>query len=70
MKLDQLIGQIVRVKDRRVVGKKHSALLLAVSADGSTGYLRLTQNGSKIERQQHEIVATAYGAELAQRSAC
>ena len=61
MNLQELIGQIVRVKDRRVVGKKHFALLIAVSRDGSIGYLRLTQNGSKIERRDYEIKPTAFG---------
>ena len=62
MKLKELLGQIVRVKDRRVVGKKHSALLLAVSRDGSIGYLRLTQNGSKIQARDYEIMRIAFGS--------
>jgi len=70
MKLENLLGQIVRVKDRRIVGKKHSALLLAVSRDGSIGYLRLKKNGSKIAAYSHEISPTAFGLELARRSAC
>lgn len=70
MELDKLLGQIVRVKDRHIVGKKHSALLLAISHDGSVGYLRLTKNGSKIQARDYEIFATAHGLELAQRRAC
>jgi hypothetical protein len=62
-----LIGQIVRVKDARVVGKKRSGLLLAVSRDGSTGYLRLTKTGSKIEARSDQILPTAFGLEMARR---
>lgn len=68
MNLETLVGERVRVKDRRIVGKKHSAILLAVSRDASVGYLRLTQNGFKIEARADEIVATAFGRELANRS--
>ena len=70
MKLQELIGQRVRVKDRKIVGKKHSAVLLAVSRDGSMGYLRLTKNRSKIEAHSHEISATVFGVELAHRNSC
>ncbi len=66
MSLETLIGQIVRVKDRHVVGKKRSARLLAVSRDGSLGYLRL-KNGSKIEARADEIAPTAFGFEMARR---
>lgn len=70
MKLEELIGQRVRVKDRKIVGKKHFATLLAVSHDGSIGYLRLTKNRFKIEAHPHEISAMPFGLELAKRSPC
>lgn len=70
MKLEDLVGQRVRVKDRRIVGKKHSALLLAVSRDGSIGYLRLTKNRSKIQANHYEIFPIAFGLEMAQRNVC
>ena len=41
-----------------------------ISQDGMIGYLRLTQNGSKIEARRDDIVAIAYGLELAQRRPC
>lgn len=64
MSLEKLIGQLVRVKDRRIVGKKHSAILLAVSRDGSVGYLRLqTKAGGKIQARHDEILPTAFGLE-------
>lgn len=63
-----LIGQLVRVKDRRIVGKKHSAILLAVSSDGSIGYLRLrTKRAPKVQARADEIIPTAYGLEMARR---
>lgn len=64
MSLENLIGQIVRVKDRHVVGKKRSALLLAVSRDGSIGYLR-TRKGGKLQACGDQILPMAYGVELA-----
>jgi len=68
MKLETLIGQLVRVKDRRIVGKKHRAILLAVSRDGSLGYLRLcSSKATKIERRPDEILPTAFGLEMATR---
>lgn len=68
-KLADLVGQLVRVKDRHVVGKKRSAVLLAVSQDGARGYLRLTKTGTKLEARADEIVATAFGEEMARRVA-
>ena len=66
--MKNLIGQIVRVKDRRILGKKRSALLLAVSRDGSTGYLRLCSlKATKIEARHDEILPTAFGLEMARR---
>lgn len=69
MNLQTLIDQIVRVKDRRTVGKKHSAILLAVSQDGLTGYLRLTKTGATIQARRDEILPTPFGLEMAQRHA-
>ena len=66
--LANLIGQVVRVKDRRIVGKKRSAILLAVSRDGSIGYVRLRNKaGTKIAARREEICATAFGLEMARR---
>lgn len=70
MNLETLIGQLVRVKDRRVVGKKHRAILLAVSRDGSRAYLRLcSPKATKIEVRPDEILPMAFGAEMARRIA-
>lgn len=67
MKLETLVGQVVRVKVPGVVGKKQSAVLLAVSRDGSIGYLRTTKNRFKIQARDYEIFPTPFGRELAQR---